>query len=179
VRDSERAAEVLARIRAMLSQSSHAHTPCDLCVVIREMLPLARAEFARHAIRLRTALPPALPYVMGDCIQLQQVLLNLLINAADAAKEVAPERRQVTVSAEVLPPGQGPTAVIRVRDAGIGIRESDVGRLFDAFYSTKLNGLGMGLTISRAIIERHGGHLWMTANSDYGVTFHFSLPALP
>jgi C4-dicarboxylate-specific signal transduction histidine kinase len=179
MKDGERAAGVLVRIRNMLSRSAQPHAPCSLCRVIREAIPLVRSEYARYAIRLQTSLAADLPAVMGDCIQLQQVLLNLLLNAAEASKEIAPERRRVTVCAAVRRGAQRTCAVVEVRDAGVGIRESEFAQLFDAFYSTKPNGLGMGLSISRGIIERHGGRLWATANPDYGATFHFSLPALP
>ncbi len=179
VKDSERAAEVLTRIRGLLSRSSHPFERCDLCSVIEDALPLVRSDFARHGIRVQTSLANERPPVMGDRIQLEQVLLNLLMNAADASKEVAPERRQLLVTAAVEQGSHGPRAVVEVRDEGVGLREADSDRLFDAFYTTKSGGLGMGLSISRSIIERHGGQLWVTANSDYGATFRFALPALP
>jgi two-component system, LuxR family, sensor kinase FixL len=179
IKDGERAADVLIRIRNLLARSAQPHEPCNLFRVIRDALPLVRSEFARYAIRVQTSVAADLPAVMGDYIQLQQVLLNLLLNAAEASKEVVPERRRVTVCAAVRRGEQQTCAVVEVRDAGVGIRETEFAQLFDAFYSTKPHGLGMGLSISRAIIERHGGRLWATANPDYGATFHFSLPTLP
>jgi signal transduction histidine kinase len=114
---------------------------------------------------------------MGDAIQLQQVLLNLLMNAAEASKDVAAERRFVTVSALVQRGALRTHVSVEVRDAGVGIREGDLPRIFEAFYTTKSGGLGMGLSVSKAIVERHGGRLWVTANTDRGATFHFSIPA--
>ena len=107
------------------------------------------------------------------------MLLNLLLNAADAAKGVAEERRTLIVRARTEKDGHAFRAVVQVQDAGIGIREADLPAIFDAFYTTKPGGLGMGLSISRSIIERHGGQLWATANPDHGTTFHFALPAVP
>ena len=177
VKDSERAAQILARIRAMLSRSSQPFQPCDLGVVIRETLPLVRSEFTRHSVRVETRLGAELPVVMGDFIQLQQVVLNLLVNAVEASRDVDPARRVVTVITLLQHDDARPSAVVQVRDAGVGIREADLPRLFEAFYSTKPAGLGMGLSISGAILERHGGRLWVTANLDHGATFHFSIPA--
>jgi two-component system sensor kinase FixL len=177
VKDGERAGEVFTRIRGMLSRSSQPFMPCDLCGVVLETLPLVRGEFTRHAIRVEASLAAGLPFVLGDAIQLQQVLLNLLMNAAEASREVDFERRLVTVRAVTQNDGPRTYAVVEVRDAGVGIRDADLPRLFEAFYSTKAGGLGMGLSISNTIIERHGGRLWVTANVDYGATFHFSIPA--
>ena len=178
VKDSERAAEVLTRIRGMLSRSSQPFQACDLGVVVRETLPLVRSEFTRHSVRVEIELSADLPLVLGDFILLQQVLLNLLVNAAEASREVDPARRVVTVGTLMQRDDARLSSVLQVRDAGVGIRETDLPQLFEAFYTTKPEGLGMGLSISSAILERHGGRLWVTANLDYGVTFHFSIPAL-
>ena len=177
VKDSERAAGILTRIRGMLSRSSQPFQPCDLGVVIRETLPLVWSEFTRHSVRVETSLSADLPVVMGDFIQLQQVLLNLLVNAAEASRDVDPARRVVTVITLLQHDDARLSAVVQVRDAGVGIREGDLPQLFEAFYSTKPEGLGMGLSISSAILQRHGGRLWVTANLDHGATFHFSIPA--
>ena len=178
VKDSERAAEVLTRIRGMLSRSSQPFQACDLGVVVRETVPLVRSEFTRHSVRVEIELSADLPLVLGDFILLQQVLLNLLVNAAEASREVDPARRVVTVGTLMQRDDARLSSVLQVRDAGVGIREADLPQLFEAFYTTKPEGLGMGLSISSAILERHGGRLWVTANLDYGVTFHFSIPAL-
>ena len=176
VKDGERAADVIGRIRALLSRSRVAPEPCDLAGIVHEVLLLVAPEMGRHGIVLQTALAPELPRVLGDRIQLQQVLLNLLMNAAEAMRETPPERRRVVVRSTVESRDDGAWAVLAVEDAGVGFREQDEARLFEAFYTTKPSGLGMGLSISRSIIERHGGRLWATPNPDHGATFHFALP---
>jgi two-component system, LuxR family, sensor kinase FixL len=178
VKDGDRAAEVITRIRGLLARASVAHGPCDLAGVIGEVLPLVRPELGRHGMILKMSLAPDLPPVRGDRIQLQQVLLNLLVNAVEASREVPPERRRLIVHSTVEYRDDGPWAVVGVEDGGVGFREPEAARLFEAFYTTKPGGLGMGLSISRSIIERHGGRLWATANADHGATFHFALPGM-
>jgi PAS domain S-box-containing protein len=178
VKDGDRAAAVITRIRSLLARSSLAHGPCDLTGVIREVLPLVGPEIARHGILLQTLLASDLPHVLGDRIQLQQVLLNLLLNAAEAMREIPPARRRMVVRAAADHRDGGPWAIVAVEDAGIGFGEADAPRLFDAFYTTKPGGLGMGLSISRSIIDSHRGRLWATANPDHGATFHFALPGM-
>src|SRR5258705_956188 len=177
-KDGDRAAEVITRIRGLLSRASVAHGPCDLAGVVGDVLPLVRPELGRHGMILKMSLAPDLPPVRGDRIQLQQVLLNLLVNAVEASREVPPERRRLTLHSTVEYRDDGPWAVVRVEDGGVGLRESEPARLFEAFYTTKPGGLGMGLSISRSIIEGHGGRLWATANADHGATFHFTLPGM-
>jgi PAS domain S-box-containing protein len=176
VKDGERAADVIGRIRALLSRGPVAREPCDLAGVVHDVLPLVSPELVRHGIVLQTALTSDLPRVIGDRIQLQQVLLNLLVNAAEAMRETQPEQRRVVVRSTVERRDDGAWAVLAVQDAGVGFCELDEARLFEAFYTTKPNGLGMGLSISRSIVERHGGRLWVTANPDHGATFHLALP---
>jgi signal transduction histidine kinase len=113
---------------------------------------------------------------MGDRIQLQQVLLNLLLNAAEAMREVPPARRRMVVRATLDQHDDGPWVVVAVEDAGVGFGQDEAARLFEAFYTTKPGGLGMGLSISRSIIDSHKGRLWATANPNHGATFHFALP---
>ena len=178
LKDGDRAAAVISRIRTLLARSPVAHGPCDLTGVIRDVLPLVGPEIERHGIRLETSLGPDLPPVMGDRIQLQQVLLNLLLNAAEAVRDVPPERRRLVVCATLEPREDGPWAVVAVEDAGVGFGEVEAPRLFEAFYTTKPGGLGMGLSISRSIIDSHRGRLWATANPDHGATFHLALPGM-
>ena len=178
VKDGDRAAEVITRIRGLLARASVAHGPCDLARVIGDVLPLVRPELERHSMILKTSLAPDLPLVRGDRIQLQQVLLNLLVNAVEASREVPPERRQLIVHSTVEYRDDGRWAVVGVEDFGVGVREPAVARLFEAFYSTKPGGLGMGLSISRSIIEAHRGRLWATANVNHGATFRFALPEM-
>src|SRR5712692_7883912 len=178
LKDGDRAAAVISRIRTLLARSPVAHEPCDLTGVIREVLPLVGPEIERHGIRLETSLGPDLPPLMGDRIQLQQVLLNLLLNAAEAVRDVPPERRRLVVRATLEPREDGPWAVVAVEDAGVGFGEVEAPRLFEAFYTTKPGGLGMGLSISRSIIDSHRGRLWATATPDHGATFHLALPGM-
>src|SRR5437016_1227470 len=178
VKDGERAGEVITRIRALLSRSSVAHRPCDLAGVIRDVLLLVGPELDRHGTVLQTSLATDLPPIMGDRVQLQQVLLNLLLNAAEAVRDVPAERRRLVVRSTLEQRDDGSWAVVAVEDAGVGFREEQAARLFEAFYTTKPGGLGMGLSISRSIMDRHRGRLWATANPGHGATFHFALPAM-
>ena len=177
-KDGDRAAEVVARIRALLSRSSVAREPCDVARVISEVRPLVGPELRRHGITLETSLPAVMPAVIGDRIQLQQVLLNLLMNAAEAVREVPPERRRVVVRSVVEARAGGRWVVVQIQDAGIGFAMEAAARLFDPFYTTKPGGLGMGLSISRSIMDGHRGQLWATANPEHGATFHFALPVM-
>src|SRR2546425_3499701 len=179
VKDGDRAGAVITRIRTLLARTSVAHGPCDITTAIRDVLPLIGPEIGRHGIFLEASLAPDLPQVMGDRIQLQQVLLNLLLNAAEAMREVPPVRRRMVVRATADHRDDGPWAIVAVEDAGVGFGEAEAPRLFEAFYTTKPGGLGMGLSISRSIIDNHRGRLWATANSDHGATFQFALPGMP
>ena len=178
VKDGHRAGEVITRIRTLLARSPLAHEPCDLTGVIRDVLPLVGSEIGRHGLLLQTSLAPDLPQVMGDRIQLQQVLLNLLLNAAEAVREVPPARRRLLVRSTLEQREDGPWAIVVVEDAGVGFREDETARLFEAFYTTKPGGLGMGLSISRSIVDSHRGRLWATANLGHGATFHLALPGM-
>jgi PAS domain S-box-containing protein len=177
VSDGDRAAQVVTRIRALLSRSPIERAPCDLTRVVSDAVLLVGAELRRHGIVLEMLLGAELPQVMGDRVQLQQVVLNLLVNAIEAMREVPRERRRLIARSLVEQRDDGPLAVVAVEDAGVGFGGSQT-RLFDAFYTTKPGGLGMGLSISRSIIERHGGRLWATANQEHGATFHFALPGM-
>jgi PAS domain S-box-containing protein len=178
VKDGERAAQVLTRIRALLTRSDVVHESCDLTGIIREVLALVGSDLARQAVSVQTSLTEDVPNVLADRIQIQQVLLNLLLNAAEASKDLAPHTRRVLVRASLEDLDDGRCVVVTVRDAGVGLRGKRPERVFDAFYTTKPNGLGMGLSISRSIIHAHGGRLWATPNEDQGATFQFALPAL-
>src|SRR5262249_45578411 len=145
----------------------------DLNAAIRDVLALVRSEVHRHGVLVETQLAADLPRIRGDRIQLQQVLLNLLMNAIEAMSGVSAGPRTLWVSAEC---GAAPEVVIAVRDSGLGLDPQSLDRLFDAFYTTKPQGLGLGLAISRRIIEAHGGRLWVTANVPHGAVFQFTLP---
>jgi two-component system, LuxR family, sensor kinase FixL len=178
VDDGNRAAEVLTRIRALLARSAVARQPCQLASIVAEVLPLVRPELRRHGIALRMTLAENVPAVLGDRIQLQQVLINLLVNAAEAMRDVPAERRRLVVASARETIEDDDWAVITVEDGGAGLGDLEAERLFEPFYSTKPGGLGMGLSISRSIIESHGGRLWATANPDHGATFHLALPGV-
>jgi signal transduction histidine kinase len=123
---------------------------------------------------VRTQLAEGLPRVQGDRVQLQQVLLNLIINAIEAMRDVSEEERELLISSRNEPDGVS----VQVRDSGPGFAPSDLDRVFEAFYTTKPSGLGLGLSICRSIIESHGGRLWASANPPRGASFQFALPAL-
>ena len=178
VSDGDRAAEVLTRIRALLARSAVARQPCRLAQIITDVLPLVRSEFHRHDILLQVSLDARLPPVLADRIQLQQVLINLLVNAAEAMRDVPAERRRLVIRGVLQTIDEHARVVITVEDAGVGLGELQADRLFEPFYSTKPGGLGMGLSISRSIIESHGGRLWATANPEHGATFHLTLPGI-
>jgi PAS domain S-box-containing protein len=177
IRDARRAAEVVAHVRGLLKKSDVDRTPLDLGQVIRDVLVLVQPEVARHRILLRTSLPDDLPLVLGDRVQLQQVVLNLLTNAIEAMRDVADRSRELMVNAHRHEVGAGAGVRVVVDDTGVGFEEADVERLFQALYTTKPHGLGMGLSISRSIILSHGGRLSATPNASYGATFQFVLPA--
>jgi two-component system sensor kinase FixL len=178
VDDGNRAAEVLTRIRTHLARAVVARQPCHLDGIIADVLPLVRPGLRRHDISLHMSLAVDLPPVLGDRIQLQQILINLLVNATEAMREVPVERRRLVIRATHETMDDHAWAVVMVEDAGVGLREPEAGKLFDPFYTTKPDGLGMGLSISRSIIEGHGGRLWATANPDHGATFHLALPGI-
>ncbi|HSY21808.1 MAG TPA: AAA family ATPase [Polyangiaceae bacterium] len=176
--DGDRAAQVLARIHALLSRSAVKFVPCDLSAVVQAVLPLVRGQVAGDGVALEAILAPIVPCVLGDPVQLQQVVLNLVLNAAEASRDVAPARRHVVVRTSVEERGDEATVVVAVEDAGIGFDGTDADRLFETFYTTKPTGLGMGLSISRSIIERHAGRLWAEANPGHGATFRFAIAGL-
>jgi signal transduction histidine kinase len=140
---------------------------------IQEVIALARSEIQRHGVALETQLSEHVPVVLADRIQLQQVLLNLIMNAIEAMRDVSVGARVLAVSSER---GAATEVVIAVRDSGPGFDPQHLDRLFDAFYTTKAHGLGLGLTISRRIIEAHGGRLWATANVPHGAVVQFTVP---
>jgi signal transduction histidine kinase len=177
VSDGERAGAILTRIRALLSRSSVAHRRCDLHHVVASALELMRPELLRNGIRLERRFAGETVAVSGDPVELQQVILNLVLNAADAERELGPERRVVVVSTSLEQLGGKPYAIVSIEDAGVGIDETAFERLFAPFYTTKPGGLGMGLSIIRSIAERHGGSISARSNPGFGATFRFSLPA--
>jgi signal transduction histidine kinase len=148
------------------------HELVDVNELIREMIVLLRNEAARHSILVNSDLAENLPPVMADRIQLQQVFMNLMVNGIDAMKDVS-TTRELTIRAQQVKDGQ---LLISVTDTGIGLPPQQAEQVFSAFFTTKANGTGMGLPISRSIIETHGGRLWATSDSGRGASFHFTLP---
>jgi PAS domain S-box-containing protein len=177
VNDADRASAVLARIRALAKKAPLEKRRLDLREVVSPVLVLAKHESATRRVSMRAHVPEDLPFVSGDRVQLQQVLLNLVMNGMDAMNSVEEEKRILRISGRRDLHDGEPAATIRVQDFGIGLRAEEMDRVFDAFYTTKPQGMGVGLAISRSIIEEHGGRLWAEPNQGPGATFLFSLPA--
>ena len=173
IADGHRAAEIIARIRALAQKAPPRKDPFDLNDTIRDVIALARNELQTHRVFLQAELAGNLPLVHGDRIQLQQVLLNLMINAIEAMSSAGDGQSQLVVrSARDAANG----VLVAVSDSGPGLDAKGLDRLFEAFYTTKTQGLGLGLAISRRIIEAHGGRLWASANTPRGAVFQFTLP---
>jgi C4-dicarboxylate-specific signal transduction histidine kinase len=169
-----RASEVLSRIRGLLKKSASAKSPLNVSDVIVEVLPLLRGELENRRTKLDTRLQSSLPPVLGDRIELQQVLINLLMNGIESMSSIMDRPRVLTVQSRVVESGE---VEVAVRDCGVGISVDQMRSLFDPFFTTKPGGMGMGLPISRSIIEAHGGKLWASSNASGGATFQFTLPA--
>jgi len=175
VADGRRTAQVVDRIRALVNRQAPRRSRVDVNEAILEVIALTRDEVRRNGITLDMSLAPDLPPVEGDRVQLQQVALNLLVNAIEAMKGSGARSRELAIGSAR---DGANTVTVEVRDSGPGVDPGHVDRLFEAFYSTKEDGIGMGLSISRSIIEAHGGRLWVTPNAPHGAAFRFSLPAL-
>jgi PAS domain S-box-containing protein len=173
VADGHRAGEIIGRIRALAKKAPPQKDWVDLNATIRDVLALARSEVQRNGVALETRLSDAVPLILADRVQVQQVLLNLLMNAIEALSGISAGPRALWVSSEKIASTE---VLIAVRDSGPGLEPQSLDRLFDAFYTTKPHGLGLGLAISRSIIAAHGGRLWATANEGRGATFQFTLP---
>jgi PAS domain S-box-containing protein len=173
LRDGDRASQVIARIRALLKKTPPSKTLLDVNELINEVVALTQNEMVQHSIHLRVELANDLPKVPGDRIQLQQVMLNLIVNALEATLTIEDRERALLITSETF---ADDGVRIVVSDNGPGIDPQMVHHVFDAFSTTKPQGMGMGLAISRSIIDAHGGHLWTEANDQYGVSFQFTLP---
>jgi len=172
IRDGQRASNVIARLRALFRKKSTLTESVDLNEAIGEVITLLSSEFQRTGVILRAELAEDLPPVAGDRVQLQQVVLNLLLNASEAMRDIVDRPRRLTVKTE-RDVEHG--VCLRVRDIGVGLPQ-DSERLFQAFYTTKSGGMGIGLSVSRSIIENHRGRLWAEPNSGPGATFSFRIP---
>lgn len=173
IRDGNRASEVVARLRALFAKKEFSVGAVDLNEAAKEVLALSRQELQRQMILVLTHFDEKLRTVIGDRVQLQQVILNFLLNASDALRDVVDRTRQVCIETKGADDG---TVQLSVRDTGIGISEESLGKLFEPFYSTKSEGMGIGLSISRTIIDRHNGRIWAAPNEGPGATFSFALP---
>jgi C4-dicarboxylate-specific signal transduction histidine kinase len=173
-----RAGEIIAGIRALAKKAPPQKEPLDINETIREAFAMVRNALNSNHVSLETELANDLPLIMGDRVQLQQVILNLLINAIEAMAETKAEPRILWVSSErtIELSDHSEQVLIAVRDSGPGLYLKSLNRLFDTFYTTKPQGLGMGLAISRSIIEAHGGRLWASPNVPKGAVFQFTLP---
>jgi PAS domain S-box-containing protein len=175
IKDSNRAGEIIDRIRALIKKVPPRNDRLDINEAILDVIALTRSEVLRSGVSLQTQLATGLPLVQGDRIQLQQVMLNLIVNAIEATSGASEGARELLISTEK----DASNAVLgAVRDSGPGLDPEGLSRLFDAFYTTKPGGMGMGLSICRSIIEAHGGRIWATANIPRGAAFHFTLPAV-
>jgi C4-dicarboxylate-specific signal transduction histidine kinase len=173
VKDATRAAEIISRIRLLFKRGDPKRELVDVNEVIREMIDLLWSEATRYNIIVRTELAADPPWVMGDRVQLQQVLMNLVMNAIDAMKDVDGSRELIIKSQRA----GNEQLMVSVSDTGVGLPPQEADQIFNAFFTTKLHGAGMGLSISRSIVESHGGRLWAADNSPRGASFCFTLPS--
>jgi PAS domain S-box-containing protein len=171
IKDITRASDIISRIGSLFKKGGQQHDLLDANEVVQEMIALLRSEASRYSISIEADLSSDLPKVMADRVQLQQVFMNLMLNGIDAMKESG-RGNELTIKSEAA----DGRLLISVRDTGIGIPPQEADQIFNAFFTTKPQGTGMGLTISRSIVESHGGRLWATANPGRGATFHLTLP---
>jgi signal transduction histidine kinase len=172
IRDGNRASDVIAKIRALLRKTGTEKERLDMNDVIREVVALAQSEVRRNGVALRAQLEGNIPPVLGDRVQLQQVVLNLIMNGIEAMSTVGDRARELIISTRS---GEIDQVHVTVQDSGIGLDPQRMERIFDAFYTTKSEGMGMGLAISRSIVENHDGRLWAEPNDGPGATFQFTL----
>jgi PAS domain S-box-containing protein len=175
VKEGNRAGEVVGRIRALIKKAPARKDAVEINDAILEVIALTRTEAANNGVSVRTRLAEGLPRVQGDRVQLQQVLLNLIINAIEAMRDVGEEERELLISTRNEPDGVS----VEVRDSGPGFAPATLDRVFEAFYTTKPSGLGLGLSICWSIIEAHNGQLWASPNVPRGAIFRFIAPAHP
>ncbi len=172
VKDATRAAEIISRTRLLFKKSTPQWELVDVNEIIRDMVALMRGEITRHSISVRSELAEDTPQITGDRVQLQQVLMNLMVNAIDAMKD-ANGTRELAIKSQRTDNEQ---LMVSISDTGVGLPPEQADKIFDAFFTTKPHGTGMGLRISRSIVESHGGRLWAADNSPRGARFHLTLP---
>jgi signal transduction histidine kinase len=171
-KDATRAADIISRIRLLFKKGTAERELIDLNELILEMIVLLRGEATRYSISVRTELTADLPQVTGDRVQLQQVLMNLMLNGIEAMKEMN-AGGELTITSQR---GENSHLLISVSDTGAGLPPKQANQIFNAFFTTKLHGTGMGLSISRSIMESHGGRLWAADNTPRGASFYLSIP---
>jgi signal transduction histidine kinase len=176
IRDGNRASDVITRLRALFSNDDLTVELLDLNEITEEVITLSLSDLQRNRVAVRSELAAGLPLISGDRIQLQQVILNLLRNACDAMLDVHDQPRELVISTLRE---DGDHVRLSVRDVGVGVDSGSMNKLLDAFYTTKSDGMGIGLSVSLSIIERHGGRLWAEPNEGPGATFSFSVPIDP
>ena len=174
VRDAYRASDVIYRIRGLHKEALPKRERAEINGAIRDVLELTRGEATKNGVSVRTQFAEPSPVIQADRVQLQQVILNLIINAVEAMSGMREGARELLICTEKA---DSNGALVAVRDSGPGLDMKSVDRLFEAFYTTKVQGMGIGLTICRSIIEAHGGRLWASANVPFGAIFQFTLPA--
>jgi C4-dicarboxylate-specific signal transduction histidine kinase len=172
VKDGTRAADIISRIRLLFKKGAPQWELVNVNEIIREMIVLLRGEATRYKISVQTELATDLPEVMGDRVQLQQVMMNLIMNSIDAMKGVD-GIREVAIQSQRAEDGH---LEVSVNDTGVGLPVQEASQIFNAFFTTKPDGTGMGLSISRSIVESHGGRLWAAGNTPRGASFRFTLP---
>jgi C4-dicarboxylate-specific signal transduction histidine kinase len=175
VENGNRASNIIERIRDLAKRSSMQKERLNINEPIQEIISLTTTEIQQNRISLHTQLSDNLPFVLGDRVQLQQVLLNLILNAIEAMSSATEGSRDMLIS--TAENGSG-NIIVTVRDSGCGLETNTLARLFDAFYTTKRNGMGMGLAISRSIVEAHDGQIWAMPNTSHGAIFQFTLPTV-
>jgi two-component system, LuxR family, sensor kinase FixL len=173
VRDGQRASDVIGRIRGMMTKSTPQVAKVDINGVIDEVLALTETELRMHSVVVFTQLAPKLAPVSGDRVQLQQVILNLVLNAIDAMASVSDRPRVLRIGSQLRTGGE---VLISVRDSGPGLDPETTEKIFSPFFTTKEKGIGMGLSICRSIVEAHGGRLWTEPGTPHGAIFQFTMP---
>ncbi len=174
IRDANRGSEVIENIRALSKKAEAQKAPLNINDVVKDVIPLLEREVSDHQVSLRMELALDLPFIFADRIQLQQVIINLLINSIQAMQTVTERPRELVIRSRR---DEADQILVAVKDCGVGISAEHADRLFNAFFTTKSSGLGIGLRICRSIIEAHGGRLWLSGNAGPGATFQFTLPA--
>ena len=174
IQGATRASEVITRIRSLINKAAPEQAPVHLNGIVEETVALVDRQVSRNQVAVAMELEPSLPAVLGDRIQLQQVILNLLLNGIESMTSVAGRPRRLVIRTKGQQAGQ---VILSVEDSGVGVSEENMSRLFEPFFTTRSQGIGMGLAISRSIIEAHGGRLWAESNLNQGSVFQFTLPA--